>query len=270
VAQADLNAAVWKTGRLLAEYDNRQLVPAEVVILARYREAFTGRVLDVGCGAGRILGYLVQLGADAHGVDISSAMVEHCRHRFPGVDVQVGDLAHLSATAKGPFDAVLLSDNVLDAFDDAGRRTSLADVRSLLAPAGLAVFSSHNLAHWERTPDSGGPPSQPLWSRLTSIAHKLASRSALWMFNAIVRLPRRRANHRRLAPMQYRAADHAVVNDAAHDYGLLHYYVRRADQQLQLEQLGFQLVECLEFEGATVPSGQDGVGPSLYYVATAR
>jgi SAM-dependent methyltransferase len=270
VAQADLNAAVWRTGRLLSEYDNRRLEPAEVLILSRYREAFTGRVLDVGCGAGRILGYLIQLGADAHGVDISSAMVEHCRRQFPGVDIQVGDLAALSATVTAPFDVVLLSDNVLDVFDDADRRTVLAGVRSLLAPEGLAVFSSHNLAHWEGAPDSAAAPSPPRSSRLAFVARKLASRSVLWMLNAIVRLPRRRANRRRLAPLQYRATDHAVVNDAAHDYGLLHYYIRAADQQRQLEELGFVLQECLEFEGAIVPSGHDGAGPSLYYIASAR
>jgi SAM-dependent methyltransferase len=268
MAQADLNAAVWSSGRFLSEYDNTRLEPAEVLILARNREAFAGRVLDVGCGAGRILGYLVALSSDVHGVDISSRMVEHCRDRFPGVDVRVGDLATLSQSVAGPFDAVLLSDNVLDVFEDAARRAVLADVRGLLAPGGLAVFSSHNLARWERAPDSGSEPA--IWPRVSFVARKLASRSPLWMLDAAVRIPRRRANRRRLAPMQYRAADHAVVNDEAHDYGLLHYYISRADQERQLSELGFSLLDVLEFGGESVPPGDDGQGPSLYYVATPR
>lgn len=249
----------------MSEYDNRVLEPAEVLILARFREALSGRVLDVGCGAGRILGYLIQLGGDVHAVDISSKMVEHCRRRFPEADVRVADLASLSASVDGPFDAILLSDNVLDVFDDARRREVLADVRGLLAPGGLAVFSSHNLAHWDRTPDAGRVGGRRL--KLTAM-QKLADRSPVSMLHAAVRLPRRRANRQRLAQMQYRAADHAVVNDAAHDYSLLHYYIRRADQERQLAELGYALVEVLELEGGSVRAGSDGQGPSLYYIAT--
>jgi SAM-dependent methyltransferase len=268
VSQADINASVWRAGRFLPEYDSRVLEPAEVLILARYREAFSGRVLDVGCGGGRILGYLVALGGEAHGIDISSTMVEHCRRRFPGADVEVGDLLALGQSVSGPFDVVLLSDNVLDVFDDAQRRTVLDDVHGLLAPGGMIVFSSHNLAAWERPAASA--PGEPERGRGRAIAAKLADRSPRWMLDATVRLPRRAANRRRLGPMQYRAADHGVFNDSAHDYGLLHYYISRADQDRQLSELGYDLVEAMEFDGSAVPAGAEGQGPSIYYVARAR
>jgi hypothetical protein len=61
-----------------------------------------------------------------------------------------------------------------------------------------------------------------------------------------------------------------VLNDEAHEYGLLHYYIRRDDQQRQLEALGLALIECLELDGAAVPAGRDGTGSSLYYVARSR
>lgn len=239
-------------------------------MLARFREAFSGRVLDVGCGAGRILGYLTQLGGDVHAVDISSSMVEHCRRLYPGADVRVADLASLGASVEGPFDVVLMADNVLDVFDDARRREVLADVRGLLAPGGLAVFSSHNLAHWERTPEGESAGAGAAMSRLRAVGEKLASRSLLWMLDATVRLPRRWSNRKRLAPMQCRAGDHAVINDSAHDYSLLMYYIARAGQERQLSELGYELVDVLEFEGASVPPGADGQGPWLYYVASPR
>ena len=44
-------------------------------------EAFRGRVLEVGVGGGRLLGYLVQLGGEVHGVDISQRMVDRCSRR---------------------------------------------------------------------------------------------------------------------------------------------------------------------------------------------
>ncbi|MGI8712457.1 MAG: methyltransferase domain-containing protein [Solirubrobacteraceae bacterium] len=265
-AQAAINAGVWASGRYLSSYDRASLQPAEALILARYREVMTGRVLDVGCGAGRILAYLVLLGADAHGIDISSRMVEHCARRFPRVDVRVGDLADLTASVEGPFDAVLLTDNVLDVFDDEQRRRSLADVRDLLAPGGLLVFSGHNLSHWDR---ASTPVVATVTSRLLERTRDIAKREVGWLARAVLRFPVRRANRRRLAPLQYREDDHAIVNDAAHDFGLLHYYISRADQERQLSELGYRLIDVLEFSGPSVRSGEAGEGSSLYYVAAA-
>jgi len=50
-------------------------------------------VLDVGCGAGRLLGPLLSIGAEVHGVDISDDMIQHCRERFPAARLAVGDVA---------------------------------------------------------------------------------------------------------------------------------------------------------------------------------
>ena len=163
MSQTDLNAAVWRAGRHVSDYDSRVLEPAEVLLLVRYREAFSGRVLDVGCGAGRLLGYLVSVSAEPIGIDISPAMVETCRRRFPGVDARVADLEALPDSVPGPFDVVLMSDNVLDVFDDDRRRAALAAIRGLLSDKGLIVFSSHNLARWEQT-GAAPPPPGGCWS----------------------------------------------------------------------------------------------------------
>jgi SAM-dependent methyltransferase len=271
MSQADLNAAVWRAGGHVAEYDSRVLEPAEVLLLVRYREAFQGRVLDVGCGAGRLLGYLLSLGGDVVGVDISPAMVERCRRRFPGADVRVADLETLPHSVDGPFDVVLMSDDVLDVLDDTRRRAVLGQLLGLLAPAGVVVFSSHNLAYRERSaPPTPTRAAAGRLARLRTRLSQLANRSPVWMLNAAVRLPRRRRNRRRLRPLQRRAVDHAIVNDEAHDYSLLHYYISRADQERQLGQLGYELVDVLEFDGDSVGPGADGLGPTLYYVAKAR
>jgi SAM-dependent methyltransferase len=264
--RADVNARLWSSGRYLSDYAHTRLQPAEVLILARYREALTGRVLDVGCGAGRILAYLVSLDADAVGIDISSRMVEHCRRRFPGVDIRVGDLADLPATVEGPFDSVLLTDSVLDVFDDERRRQVLSDLRDLLEPGGLLVFSTHNLTGW----DGAGAAAAPAGgrSRLGGLMRKLADHEIGWLVRRVWSIPRRRLNRRRLGPLQYRAADHAVLNDEAHDFGLLHYYIGSVAQERQLSELGYRLIEVRELSGPAVPLGEDGHGTSLYYVAT--
>lgn len=261
MAQAEINAALWTSGRYLKDYDNVNLKPAETLILARYRDAITGRVLDLGCGAGRILGYLVLLGADAHGIDISPQMVEHCRRRFPGADVRVGDLADLRSSVEGQFDVVLMSDNLIDVFDDAQRRQVLGYTRGLLNPGGLLIFSSHNLDHWDQAPARSGGVND-----LIGAAVRRSPAGWAWMVGDFI-VGRR--NRRRLGPMQHREGDHAVVNDSAHHYSLLHYYIGRVGQERQLSELGLDLLDVLETAGPSVPPGEAGQSSSLYYVATA-
>lgn len=263
--QIENNARMWSSRRLVASYANATLEAGETLILARYREALTGRVLDVGCGGGRILGYLVMLGAQAHGVDISSQMVEHCRRLFPMADVRQGDLSNLAEAVDGPFDAILLPDNLIDIYDDAHRRVVLGDLRDLLAPQGVLIFSSHNLAAWERHRPTAAAGRK---ARAVRLARTLAKVNAGALARRAQHAPRVWFNRRRLGPLQYREHDHAIVNDAAHEYSLLHYYIGRDDQARQLSELGFRLLDVLELTGPSVRTGEDGLGPSLYYVAT--
>jgi SAM-dependent methyltransferase len=235
-----------------------------VVLLLRYREALSGRVLEVGCGGGRLLGYLLALGGEVHGIDVSDRMVEYCRRSYPQAHVRVGDAAALRASVEGRFSVVFPSFNLLDVFDDAGRRRVLTDIRGLLSPDGLLIFSSHNLAFIEdgQSVEPGGARLRALLSRLNRPPGALA--------RDVGRLPARIRNRRRLAGLQRHEADHAILNDAAFDYSLLHYYIRRDDQARQLAELGYELIECLDLEGRRVEEGGDGEGPELHYVARAR
>ncbi len=262
-AQSHVNARLWSAGGHLRTYDNANLLPAEALILARYREALTGRVLDLGCGAGRILGYLLLLGADALAIDLSPQMVERCRQRFPEADVRVGDMTNLSATVSGQFDALLLTANLIDVFDDAERRKVLAELRGLLRPGGLLIFSSHNLDHWDR-------PGAGRGSRLVQMLRAAARRGLTVWVHLAISFPEKVRNRRRLRPLQHRGPDYAVINDEVHEYSLLHYYIGRVAQERQLAELGYELIDVLEADGPTIPSGEPGVTDSLYYVAISR
>jgi SAM-dependent methyltransferase len=255
------NIGVWETGDYVAEYDNRVLRPVEIVLLARYRESLSGRVLEIGSGAGRVLGYLVALGGDVHGIDVSARMVERCRARYPAADVRIGDMTALATTLNGPFAAILATYNVLDVLLDAPRRQVLADVRRLLTPGGLFIFSSHNLAHIAGQ-RARLPPGKAL--------RRAMNRPPSHVFSRAIRLPRRAQNRHRLARLQQRFADHAIINDEALDHGLLHYYIGRDDQDKQLVEAGYELVECLDLEGQPVASGETGRSPELHYVARRR
>jgi SAM-dependent methyltransferase len=262
-SQARVNKEAWETGGHVADYANRRLLPVEVLLLVRHREALAGRVLEVGCGAGRILGYLVALGGEVHGIDISSAMVDHCRVAYPKANVRVGDLAALRASVDGSFAAVLAMDNVLDVVDDAERRRVLSEIRELIEPDGILIFSSHNLDYSAGAVGTAAPRSE----HLRRLLWKAAARPVSEVVRAVAQMPRRIANRRRLAPLQRRYADHAIINDEAHDYGLLHYYIRRDDQARQLAEQGYELIECLDVEGGEVHAGRCSPAPWLHYVA---
>ena len=266
--QLRVNASAWQRGDHVAEYANRRLLPVEVVLLVSYRDVLSRRTLEVGCGAGRILGYVAQLGGEAHGIDISPAMVEHCRTRYPAAHTQVGDLANIAGSAEGPFDAVLALDNVLDVFDDAERRRVLADLRGLLAPDGLLIFSSHNLAYVDRGAPGAGDEKAPAGrGRARHLLSEVASRPPSNVARAVARIPGRRRNRKRLGPLQRRGDGYAIINDSAHDYALLHYYIGRDDQARQLRETGYELVECLDADGRLVGRGEPNPDPWLHYVA---
>ena len=59
-----------------------------------------GRVLDLGCGPGRITAHLHQLGLDVAGVDLSPAMINEARRRFPALSFDVGRLDAPGAAAE--------------------------------------------------------------------------------------------------------------------------------------------------------------------------
>ena len=50
VRPADHNAAVWRLGAWVSAYDDRRISPAEALLLLRYREPLSGRVLELGPG----------------------------------------------------------------------------------------------------------------------------------------------------------------------------------------------------------------------------
>jgi SAM-dependent methyltransferase len=251
-APASRNSAVWSRGSFLKEYATRVLRPAEVVILVRYREMLDGTVLELGSGAGRLTGYLAELGADVHGVDLAPSMVAYSNQRYPDAHCVVGDMRDLSAWEDGTLSAVLAPCNVLDVLSDDERRTLLADARRALADDGIIVMSSHN---------------QAFLPSLKKPTHLRRTDPLRFAFD-LVRVPRRVRNSRQLVGLEERHDEYAIVNDSAHEYSLLHYYISRDGQEQQFAETGFELLECLDLEGRPVaPGDQAEEFVELHYVA---
>lgn len=264
--QVSVNHRLWETADHVADYSDRTLAPVETVILLRYRDELSRRVLEAGCGAGRVLGYLVELGGEVHGIDLSPAMVEFCRATYPAAHVWVGDVSTLSRDLTEPFDAIFAPNNLIDVFDDASRRAALDEFHRSLVDGGLLIFSSHNLD--ERQPSASAPhvgPSLP--RRALSLVAKALHKPPADVLARALRLPVALRNRRRLAPLEVTTSDYAIVNDETFDYSLLHYYVRRDAQERQLAERGFSLLACLDADARVVAPGEKSASPWLHYVA---
>lgn len=213
--------------------EEAQLAPFEAVLPQ-------AQLLDIGIGGGRTTAWLAPQVAHYVGIDYATALVDSARARFPGLRIEWGDARDLSAYGDGSFDFVNFSFNGLDSLDHEGRLQVLSEVRRVLVPEGHFTFSSHNRDYHRRGLLPWQPPFKPGRVMLTKSAEA-------W---------RHRENWRRLRKAQTETTDYALVNDEAHDYSLLNYYISPAAQRAQLDAAGFTDVRVHDQWGreTTVPS----------------
>jgi SAM-dependent methyltransferase len=112
---------------------------------ARFVDAMAprgARILDAGCGPGRLGGVLAKAGHDVVGVDVDPALIEAAEHDHPGPRWLVGDLAELDLPARGivePFDVIVAAGNVMAFLAPSTRVQVLRRLRAHLAGDGRAV-----------------------------------------------------------------------------------------------------------------------------------
>ncbi|WP_376771179.1 class I SAM-dependent methyltransferase [Rhizomonospora bruguierae] len=97
------------------------------------------RILDAGCGTGRVGGFLAAAGHDVVGVDLDPELIAAAREEHPGPRWLVGDLAGLDLPAAGipaGFDAVVCAGNVMTFVAPATRREILRRFGAHVRPEG--------------------------------------------------------------------------------------------------------------------------------------
>ena len=101
------------------------------------------RILDAGCGPGRLGGYLATAGHHVVGVDVDPALIEAAEQDQPGPRWLVGDLAELDLPTRGitqPFDVIVAAGNVMTFVAPSTRRRVLDRLRAHLgADARLVI-----------------------------------------------------------------------------------------------------------------------------------
>ncbi|GAC55820.1 putative methyltransferase, partial [Gordonia amicalis NBRC 100051 = JCM 11271] len=117
----------------------------DVVGEARFIDAMAARgsrILDAGCGARRIAGYLASVGHDVVGADVDSVLVAAAEKDHPGPRWLVNDLAELDLTARGideQSDIVVSAGKVMTILAPSTRVTVLRRLRAHLRENGCAV-----------------------------------------------------------------------------------------------------------------------------------
>lgn len=97
------------------------------------------RVLDAGCGTGRVAIELARRGVEVVGVDLDAEMLAVARDKAPELDWRHGDLAGVDLGDVAPFDVVVSAGNVM-IFVEAGTEDAVVgNLARHLAPGGALV-----------------------------------------------------------------------------------------------------------------------------------
>jgi len=112
---------------------------------ARFVDAMAprrSRVLDAGCGPGRVASQLARAGHEVVGVDIDPVLIAAAEADHPGPTWLVADLAELDLAAQGieeGFDVVVCAGNVMTFLDPDTRQPVLARLAAHLRANGRIV-----------------------------------------------------------------------------------------------------------------------------------
>jgi 2-polyprenyl-3-methyl-5-hydroxy-6-metoxy-1,4-benzoquinol methylase len=100
----------------------------------------TPRVLDAGCGTGRVAIELARRGIATVGVDVDEELLHAARAKGPALAWVRADLATMPRhVAAGPFDAIVLAGNVMIFVAPATEGAVLRNLAARLAPDGIIV-----------------------------------------------------------------------------------------------------------------------------------
>ena len=111
-------------------------VHGEATFVARLAEP-PARVLDAGCGTGRVAIRLAQLGYAVVGVDLDASMLREARADAPELDWRVGDLSELDTGEL--FDVVLVAGNTIPLLEPGTLDDTARHLAAQLDEGGLLV-----------------------------------------------------------------------------------------------------------------------------------
>ena len=240
-----------------------ELLPPEAAIFSRMgREFADKRILDFGVGAGRTTPYLLEISKKYIGIDFSPAMIAACQARYPAVSFAVGDARDLSRYPAASFDFVLFSQNGIDCIDHAGRLQALAEIRRVLAPGGVFIFSSLNRDFQIPKP----------WNIRNLLLQSNSFANPTLLFKRLKTYAAGIYHYLRYRSQEEHTEEYALITRNTFNYGALLYAISIDAQLVQLRRVGFHEVEVVGRKRPRVlrPDEYASCGEwMLYYVCRA-
>ena len=139
--EKDPNHSQWYVDRMRAKAAAGEDLAGE----ARFVDAMVprgSRILDAGCGPGRVSAALAERGHEVVGVDVDPVLIAAAEQDFSGPSWLVEDLAELDLPARGlaaDFDVIVAAGNVMTFLAPSTRREVLRRLVGHLGPGGRIV-----------------------------------------------------------------------------------------------------------------------------------
>ena len=231
--------------------------PEETVLTIFKNRLKNMRMLDVGVGGGRTTYHFARLAKQYVGIDYSEKMIDACKKRFPNASQNISfkpcDVRFMKIFEDNYFDFVLVSNNGLDYMSHEDRLKTLLEIKRVGKKRGFLCFSTHNL------------------QSIKQLLPIQLSLNPLTMSKNILRSFLLRLLNKSFKKLKYKK--YALINDGAHQFRLLTYYIRPKDQIKQLSNLGFRNIQVYSLadgkqivKKSDVYITTDGLYHGLYYL----
>ena len=231
----DKNLEVYNSKHVVSWYARlREIIPVERAVFETYKRLLQqGDVLDIGIGGGRTTSYLLPVSKNYTGIDYSESFIATVKHNYPDAAFFVMDARDLSGFKNESFDLVNFSFNGIDYVDKEGREKIISEVTRILKPGGIFFFSTHNKNHRNFN-------TSPWLNKNNSLFTNIKTFIKLLPFFAKKRKQKRE---------EIFTEDYAIINDSAHNYGLMTFYTSPELLRKQLLDAGLSEVVFLAKTG---------------------
>lgn len=239
---SELNLNTYNSDAVIKWYKHLDAITVvEKKVFETHKDFLTNaKVLDIGIGGGRTTAYLIDKCKSYTGIDYSKGFVDTVKKKYPQGDIRLMDARDLKGIESNSCDLVNFSFNGIDYVGPEDRIKIFSEIHRVLKPNALFFFSTHNKDH--KTFNQF-----PWRDKNNGFITNLKTFIKLLPF-----LPR----HFSKKKEEIHLTDHAVINDSAHNFGLLTFYTSPKFLKEQLTDNLFNEIKLFSKEAEIVSDDQ--------------